>query len=379
MLTPTKIKNHHFEAVGRNAYKSESVDSFIDEIVESYERMFRENGDMYKKISLLAEKLEEYKNDEDNIRNALLTAQRMSEQIQREAREKADQMLAEATAREQAENARIDAQTTELMNKAAYQARTLVEEAQKQAEKIIYDATHESKEAAIKARESMIREEATLEMMKVEVTKFKKQILDAYNAQLTLIEELPEIVVAEFEKATSVQQTAEEEPVEAAAEVSVAPVEEEPVETVEEPVEVFENVVESDKLQEEDNDSEANVDIPIYTLQQMITDAEDTDAEDEVIEDEDEEEEVFEEGAEVVMPEIDEESEADLDEIVSFFSDDENETAQTNKGGFKFKHAEIEEYDEDDDDFIDELDDDDDDDDDKGEDFASKFKNFFKK
>ena len=38
----------------------------------------------------LLKKLEEYKNDEDNIRNALLTAQRMSEQIQREAREKAE-------------------------------------------------------------------------------------------------------------------------------------------------------------------------------------------------------------------------------------------------------------------------------------------------
>ena len=78
MLTPAKIKNHHFEASGRNAYKADSVDSFFEEVAESYEQMFRENGEMYKKISLLAERLEEYRNDEDNIRNALLTAQRMA-------------------------------------------------------------------------------------------------------------------------------------------------------------------------------------------------------------------------------------------------------------------------------------------------------------
>ena len=395
MLTPAKIKNHHFEAAGRNAYKADSVDRFIEEIVESYERMFRENGDMYKKISLLAEKLEEYKNDEDNIRNALLTAQRMSEQIQREAREKAEQILADVAAREQAENARIEAQTTELMTKAAYQARTLVEEAQKQAEQIIYDATHESKEAAITARDCMIKEEAGLEMMKIEVTKFKKQILDAYSAQLALIEQIPEIACAMVEEEKAQQEAAvaapvveevAEEPVAEVIEEPVAPVVEEiPEPVVEEPVEAAAPVYEEISSGIEDIIEEEP--IAVDTLQQMITDAEDTDAEDEiVVDDNEEEEEFFDDGAEVVMPEIDEESEADLDEIVSFFnSDSEEDTSDdipvSKKAGFKFKHAEVEEYDDDDTDYIDELDDDDDDDDDddEGEDLASKFRNFFKK
>lgn len=398
MLTPAKIKNHHFEAAGRNAYKADSVDRFIEEIVESYERMFRENGDMYKKISLLAEKLEEYKKDEDNIRNALLTAQRMSEQIQREARERAEQILAEVAAKEQAENVRIEAQTNELMTKAAYQARALVEEAQKQAEQIVYDATHESKEAAITARDCMIKEEAALEMMKVEVTRFKKQIIDAYNAQFALIEQLPEIACAMIEEekaaqAAAVEEVAEEpaaevveEPVaeEAPAPVYEEPAYEEPAEIVVAPVyEEYENI---------SSDSEEYDDEPIAVdaLQQMISDAEDTDAEDEiVVEYDDEEDEIFEEGADVVMPEIDEESEADLDEIVSFFSDDAEDEAEDNsdeadvpvskKGGFKFRQADVEEYD--DDDYIDELDDEDDEDDDgdEGEDLASKFRNFFKK
>ena len=35
MLTPKQIKNHEFQQAGRNAYKREDVDAFLDEIKES--------------------------------------------------------------------------------------------------------------------------------------------------------------------------------------------------------------------------------------------------------------------------------------------------------------------------------------------------------
>ncbi len=382
MLTPAKIKNHHFEAAGRNAYKADGVDRFFEEVAESYEQMFRENGDMYKKISLLAERLEEYRKDEDNIRNALLTAQRMAEQIQREAKEKADALLADAELRAKTENERIDAETSQLMAKATYQAKTLVEEAQKHAEKIVYDATYESKAAAISARDMMIKEEAALEMMKVEVTKFKKQILDSYNSQIALISELPELVYAAAEP--------EEEPeveVEIVEEVIEAPVEE-TVEEAEEPVAVavFEAV---------DEEPEAADEVDVDTLQQMIDEAVDTDAEDEAEAEEDEDiPEDTEFTGEVVLPEIDEESDVDLDKLVDRYTEEpvkeENgadvfftKPKDDESKGFKVNIDKISSYNADEeesylDDVDDEFDDDDDDDDSDGG-IASKFKGFFKK
>ena len=110
MLTPAKITNHHFEASGRNAYKAESVDTFIREVAESYEQMFRENGEMFKKINLLAQRLEEYRNDEDNIRNALLTAQRAAEKITREAEARAKATLAQAEAEARAIQMKLEAE-----------------------------------------------------------------------------------------------------------------------------------------------------------------------------------------------------------------------------------------------------------------------------
>lgn len=392
MLTPAKIKNHHFDAAGRNAYKADAVDRFFEEVAESYEQMFRENGEMCKKISLLAERLEEYRNDEDNIRNALLTAQRMSEQIQREAREKAEALLTAAETRAAEENARIDAASNEMMANATYQARALVDEAQKQAEKIIYDATYESKAAAVSARDAMIKEEAALEMMKAEVTKFKKQILDMYGEQLALIQSLPELVYAipeeeeeeEFE-VEIVEIPAEEPVVEAAAEVepeavaAFAVIEEEP--------EVAEEEVE--EVPEEDP-------IDVESLQQMIKESEDTDAEDDpYVEEEleDEADEEYEESdGEIILPEIDEETIEELNKIVDNYTEDvkaENgdiffsNAKKEENGGFKVNFDKLSSYgeaEEIEEDYLDELDDDEfDDDDDKGEGLASKFKGFFRK
>ena len=390
MLTPAKIKNHHFEASGRNAYKADGVDRFFEEVADSYEQMFRENGEMYKKISLLAERLEEYRNDEDNIRNALLTAQRMAEQIQREAREKSDALISEAQARAVAENARVDAQTTEMLTAATYQAQSIVAEANKQAAKIIDDATRESKEAAVSARDWMIKEEAALEMMKIEVTKFKKQILDSYAQQLELIETLPEIVYAQIDAEKEAEVVVEEEPVVEEA-VAEEPVVEETPAFVEEEVaavaafEAYEEVS-VDEIPAEEEDAGVDVD----TLQQMITETEDTDLDDEPIVYE-EEVETFEEisDEELVIPEVDDGASADLDEIVDYFSDNNKGDVMFTKpeknekaGGFSLNVDKIAAYDTksdaefEADEFDEEFDDDDNND---GDDLASKFKSFFKK
>lgn len=396
MLTPAKIKNHHFEASGRNAYKADSVDSFFEEVAASYEQMFRENGEMYKKISLLAERLEEYRNDEDNIRNALLTAQRMSEQIQREAREKAENMLADAQARTVAENARTDAEINEKMTNAAYKAQALVEEAKKQAEKIIYDATHESKEAAISARDWMIKEEAALEMMKIEVTKFKKQILDSYAQQLDLIEQIPEIVYAQMDAQNQEPEVVEEEYVaeEAVAEPETVAAEEIPEEVYEAPVAVAAFAeAEAENVDEIPAESEAES-VDVDTLQQMIEETEDTDAEDERYEEIVEDEPVVilddEDAKEFVLPSVEEDSNEDLNEIVGYFSENNKSSGDVmftkpknegEAGGFRLNVDKISSFCAAEETVADEEDEFDEDfgEDKGGDDLASKFKSFFKK
>lgn len=396
MLTPAKITNHHFEASGRNAYKAESVDSFIKEVAESYEQMFRENGEMYKKINLLAQRLEEYRNDEDNIRNALLTAQRAAEKITKEAQDKADKLLAEVQARTDTENERLDAAAKEMLTKAKYQADYIVEEAQKQAKEIVEKAVVESKEASVNARSDMIKELAALETMKQEVTKFKQQILGEYAAQVELINKLPEVVIEQMNKEEEEKAEAEEAPVEEP--VAEVKAEEEAETAVEEAEPETDNTtVPFEESAEEVKASEAREaeDMDVGHLQQMIEDTEDTDAESDTSYEEDEDEEETEESqepAEFIVPDIDDASDEELDRIVvdygiegkpepkdiMFTKPRKNED---DREGFKLKFENIDSYavDDSDDNYLDDLDDDDLDDDDSDGGIAGKIKGFFRK
>lgn len=58
--------------------------------------MFKENGELIKKISLLANKVEEYKKDENSLKEALLAAQKLADKIVADAKEKIKSDLANA-------------------------------------------------------------------------------------------------------------------------------------------------------------------------------------------------------------------------------------------------------------------------------------------
>lgn len=394
MLTPAKIKNHHFDASGRNAYKADSVDSFFEEVSESYEQMFRENGEMYKKIGLLAERLEEYRKDEDNIRNALLTAQRMAEKITNEAQEKADSLVGEAAERAKTENDRLDAIANDKIQKAELQAQAIIADAQAQADKMLSEATYESKSAAVSARDSMIKEEATLQMMKVEVTKFKAQIIDAYNEQLALIEKLPEIVYTKIEEENAAKAEAEAkaeaaveaEPEEIAEAEEITEEAEEAEEVIEETAEVTEEAAEFESFFAKTAEENPADEIDVDKLQQMIDDTIDTDIEDDADYEEPEDEEEIEEfeNDDYIVPEI-EESEEEIEKLSKEISQESSGDIPFTKPrrnneetGFKVNLDNIPAYGDaeeiDDDDEVDEFDDDS-----NGGGFSSKLKGFFRK
>ena len=63
---------------------------------EANESLAEENRKLAKKIDLLAKKVEEYRQEENEIKNALISAQKLSEAAIREARHKAEIILKDA-------------------------------------------------------------------------------------------------------------------------------------------------------------------------------------------------------------------------------------------------------------------------------------------
>lgn len=175
MYTAADIRNVEFTK-NMGGYKVAEVEAFVDSCADTVEALTAEKEELNKKLAILADKLVEYRRDEDSIRSALLSAQRMGDSIVREANEKAAKILAEAQA--QAESVTSDAKT----GIQSYQNE--------------------------------------LDRMKAEVASFKASILSLYKEHLSILKEIPDNTAEEVNVAPAPA------PVPVAAPVTVAPVEE---------------------------------------------------------------------------------------------------------------------------------------------------------
>lgn len=102
MLTVDEIKNVSFRKANIGGYKPEDVDSFIDEVITSFEQLKKEKTNLVHKIDVLATRVEQYRADEETVRNALLASQKVSDACIREAKEKAAKIVRDAEAKAQA-------------------------------------------------------------------------------------------------------------------------------------------------------------------------------------------------------------------------------------------------------------------------------------
>lgn len=96
MLTPQDVQNQEFPKAVFGGYDMTSVDNFLETMTEDYASLYKENAILKSKIKVLVEKVEEYRSTEDSMRMALLTAQKMGDDIMEEANRKRDEMLASA-------------------------------------------------------------------------------------------------------------------------------------------------------------------------------------------------------------------------------------------------------------------------------------------
>jgi len=209
MYTAADIRNVEFSK-NMGGYKIAEVDAFRDACADTVQALTAEKEELSKKMSILADKLVEYRRDEDAIRSALLRAERMGDEVVREAQKQAEKMLADAR----------------------YQADNALELAKKNTEEYIASS-----------KETIAFYEAELARAKKEVSDFKTNMLILYKEHLALLKSIPEVraeapadnaTPAEVAPATSekapaaAENTAEEENKEKPAPVAPAPVDNKP-------------------------------------------------------------------------------------------------------------------------------------------------------
>ena len=123
MLTPQEVAEHAFPKASFGGYNMAMVDEFLDLVTADYTSLYKENATLKAKMKVLADKVEEYRNTEEAMRQALVSAQQMASQIEEDAKTKSEAIITDATAQSLEALAEIKQQiSTEEGRLAAVQA-----------------------------------------------------------------------------------------------------------------------------------------------------------------------------------------------------------------------------------------------------------------
>ena len=129
MITAQDIREKTFEKAVFGGYDMATVDTFLEEVANDLVLLQKENSTLRGKMKVLVDKVEEYRRNEDALQMAILSAQKMGNQIEKGAKEQADAILADA--RQEAER---------IIEEATYESRaekTRLEEAKSVSAKFI--------------------------------------------------------------------------------------------------------------------------------------------------------------------------------------------------------------------------------------------------
>jgi cell division initiation protein len=119
-LTPAEIRH---VPLGRRplGYDCKATDRLLEEIVASFEDVWRERADQRDEIEQLEAELTRFKEVEATLRNALVSAERMADEVRAHAQREAEIVVAEARARArditgaaEAERERVEAEVRRL-------------------------------------------------------------------------------------------------------------------------------------------------------------------------------------------------------------------------------------------------------------------------
>lgn len=188
MINPNDIAEKTFEKA-TFGYKSEDVDEYLQGLSKVFADVVAQNQESEAKIIKLVEKINEYRSDEEAIKEALLGAQKQGHRIIADAKAEAEEILNKA--REEQEI---------VSRQSAEECDRIVREHKAKCETLIKENT-EKTEYRIKSSKIQSEQEAeNLAKLKVEVTRFKAQLTELYNKQLKLIMELPEISEEDVEQ-----------------------------------------------------------------------------------------------------------------------------------------------------------------------------------
>ena len=113
MFTPQEIEQISFNRATFGGYDMQSVDEFLEPLTDDYITLYKENALLKSKMRVLVNKLEEYRQNEASMKDAIVNAQKTCDMMVKEAEEKCTRMLTDANSMATENTKNADAQIEE--------------------------------------------------------------------------------------------------------------------------------------------------------------------------------------------------------------------------------------------------------------------------
>lgn len=108
MLTPKEVAEHAFVKSTFGGYSMSQVDDFLDVLTGDYTSLYEENAALKRKMKVLADKIEEYRETDDAMRHALLTMQKNADETLKAAEQEKAAILEDAQKESLERKAQLD-------------------------------------------------------------------------------------------------------------------------------------------------------------------------------------------------------------------------------------------------------------------------------
>ena len=94
-LSPLDIHNKEF-ARGFRGYAEDEVNEFLDQIIKDYEIVLREKRELEEKVKTMSEQMKHYNALEDTLSKSIVVAQEAAEEVRRNSQQEAKLIVKEA-------------------------------------------------------------------------------------------------------------------------------------------------------------------------------------------------------------------------------------------------------------------------------------------
>lgn len=197
------IITRRFEKATFNGYKTDDVDEFLREISNEYAQLQKEKSELERKLEVLADKIREYRDDEDALKDALLLAQKQGNAIVAESKAAADKLKKETDEAVAKQLADAKAKSEKLVSEAEDYKKRMVTDSNGRADKLVKDARAQAEEIKRVMNEQQEKQEVILQRTRKEVADYNARILAMYKQHVDFLQSIPEKVEDDFVKRTA--------------------------------------------------------------------------------------------------------------------------------------------------------------------------------